>query len=325
MEKKEINNKQEIFRLKELIHKQIFSVIDNDYVLWDLPYHKNIGDTLIWQGELDFLKETDHRMLDFGSKHTAKLINYDPSVVICLQGGGNFGDIYRSSQDFRNKVLQIYSKNKIILFPQSIHYNTKKYLEIDKAIINKHPNLYLCLRDNASYAFAKEHFPNANILLVPDMAFYISPVIYNQYIGISNSKRDLFFKRVDEELVDINYDSMIPNISNTVIADWPTFNKMCLNDFIGYSLVRINRIIGISKVLNDFFYLKYRKYLLKKGFEFLSNYDKVYSTRLHGFIASFLLNKKVFLLDNSYRKLNNFYDTWLTENINVKVISDLKD
>ena len=43
--------KEKIERLRAEIEKQLIPLIDSDYVLWDLPYHTNIGDTLIWQGE----------------------------------------------------------------------------------------------------------------------------------------------------------------------------------------------------------------------------------------------------------------------------------
>ena len=41
--------KEKIERLRAEIEKQLIPLIDSDYVLWDLPYHTNIGDTLIWQ------------------------------------------------------------------------------------------------------------------------------------------------------------------------------------------------------------------------------------------------------------------------------------
>lgn len=48
--------KEKIERLRAEIEKQLIPLIDSDYVLWDLPYHTNIGDTLIWQGEWNFLR-----------------------------------------------------------------------------------------------------------------------------------------------------------------------------------------------------------------------------------------------------------------------------
>ena len=41
-------------KLQFVIESTLSPLIDGDYVYWDLPYHINIGDTLIWQGTLDF-------------------------------------------------------------------------------------------------------------------------------------------------------------------------------------------------------------------------------------------------------------------------------
>ncbi len=40
--------------LQSIIESKLSPLIDSNYVYWDLPYHINIGDTLIWQGTLDF-------------------------------------------------------------------------------------------------------------------------------------------------------------------------------------------------------------------------------------------------------------------------------
>ena len=44
-----------INKLRALIFEKLVPLIDNDYILVDLPYHSNIGDILIWEGECCFL------------------------------------------------------------------------------------------------------------------------------------------------------------------------------------------------------------------------------------------------------------------------------
>ena len=44
--------------LQQLLEATLLPLINEDYVLLDLPYHSNIGDILIWQGELELLKKT---------------------------------------------------------------------------------------------------------------------------------------------------------------------------------------------------------------------------------------------------------------------------
>ena len=57
--------------------------------------------------------------------------------------------------------------------------------------------------------------------------------------------------------------------------------------------------------------------MFKEGVRFISPYREVETTRLHGCILSILLGKKITLIDNSYGKNGNFYNTWLSDLDNV--------
>ena len=52
-----MNNEEGIKELKSLISKTLLPLIGKQCVLYDVPFYKNIGDVLIWQGELSFLSE----------------------------------------------------------------------------------------------------------------------------------------------------------------------------------------------------------------------------------------------------------------------------
>ena len=45
-----MNAHEKIMELRDVINKELASLITGDYVLWDIPYYYNIGDTLIWEG-----------------------------------------------------------------------------------------------------------------------------------------------------------------------------------------------------------------------------------------------------------------------------------
>lgn len=74
--------------LKRCIEEQLVPLINNDYVLWELPYYENIGDLLIWKGELAFLRQLPYKRLDSCSFLTFKCNHIQSKVVILLQGGG---------------------------------------------------------------------------------------------------------------------------------------------------------------------------------------------------------------------------------------------
>ena len=85
---------EKIAELKNLIVNTLTPLIDNDYVLLELPYYSNVGDLLIWKGEEDFLKKIPHKCLFRSSFHKFKFPVLSRNTVILLQGGGNWGDVW---------------------------------------------------------------------------------------------------------------------------------------------------------------------------------------------------------------------------------------
>ncbi|MEI2558233.1 polysaccharide pyruvyl transferase family protein [Acinetobacter pittii] len=307
--------------LKSIIENNLTPLINSDYVYWDLPYHINIGDTLIWQGTLDYLSQLNYKMLDFGSYGTISFPEIDKNVVILMHGGGNFGDIYSTSQDLRKDVIEKYKGNRIIILPQTIHFYDKEKEKEDLLYFSKHENLFLCVRDKLSYEIAIRYLDKSKVLLLPDMAFCIKPE--RLVCQKENTTKSLLMRRIDVEAKKV--DDTLYKLTD-VHSDWPTFEK------IPYSMLTIMRLCNISKKTTkskkgnktflskiiDKIAITYMKdNLFKQGVEFIGEYDTIYTTRLHGCILALLLNKKVILLDNSYGKNMGFYNAWLTECSNI--------
>ena len=78
------------------------------------------------------------------SRWSYKYRRLDKNITILLQGGGNFGDIWRPCQDFRLKVIRDYMDNPIIILPQSVFYEDEKVLEQDVEEMGRHKNLIIC-------------------------------------------------------------------------------------------------------------------------------------------------------------------------------------
>lgn len=70
--------------------------------------------------------------------HTYKKQKLTNDTIILIHGGGNWGDVWRPSQDFHLKIIQEYPDNKIIVFPQTVHYDNQQNLEYDISIISRH-------------------------------------------------------------------------------------------------------------------------------------------------------------------------------------------
>ena len=297
---------EKIWELRQIIEEQLTPLINNDYVLYDLPYYSNIGDLLIWEGELSFLKGLPLKMLECGSAFTSNLKRkIKKDTIILLQGGGNFGDIW-DIHEFKRKVIRNYPENRIIIFPQTVFYQKNENMLRDIELMSRHPYLTICARDIHSFEVLKKNFKNT-ILLVPDMAFCIPYENLQKYLQPTQNKT-LYVKRKDKELCKENI-SFSP-LFNLFESDWPSYEQVTWEEK-GLKLAYKFRHLGLSSIIDLYAFYILRPQLIRKGIEFVSQYREIYTTRLHVFILSILLGKSCTIIDNSYGKNSSFYETWL--------------
>lgn len=303
-----------ITELKQIISTSLSPLIDNDYIVLDCHYHHNLGDVLIWEGQIDFLATLPHKCLGQYSLDWQFPI-LDENVVIILTGGGNFGDLWRHFQEFKLKVIKHYPNNKIVIFPQSVWYESPINIIKDSELMAKHPNLTICARDLYSEKFLKDKFSSNNIILVPDLAFWIDDKLLDRYRQMPATKDKLFFKRMDKEL---RLQDKSREKEYSEVHDWPTMEKITMPYLPLHILKSLSCHFPILKPvlvpIQDFYARKYfRLNMVRKGCEFLSQYNAITTTRLHGLILSILLHKQVEFLDNSTKKISAFANTWLND------------
>ncbi len=169
----------------------------------------------------------------------------------------------------------------------------------------------------------KNWFPNVQPKLLPDMAFCIDP---KRFDVRSTAHKTLLMKRNDGEL------GSIPKIEGEFdTLDWPTFNltkeerwkKVGNQRKLDKIAIQLQKTPILRSLVDSRYGIKTRngkeKYI-QTGIDFLSQYDRIYTTRLHGLILGVLMGKDMKVLDNSYGKLTNFYKEWLVDFEQVDVI-----
>ncbi|MGO8019861.1 polysaccharide pyruvyl transferase family protein, partial [Rhizobium leguminosarum] len=94
---------------------------DEPLAILDFPDIRNCGDSAIWLGEIAYLKDRfgkrpDYVFItaDFSADELKKRV---PTVPIFIHGGGNFGDIWFSHQDFREAIMERFPDRQIVQFP----------------------------------------------------------------------------------------------------------------------------------------------------------------------------------------------------------------
>lgn len=297
--------------LKARIIDQVKPLIQEDFVYLDLPYHNNIGDTLIWEGTLQFFKHIPHRCTYKSSVVTFKESRINPKGgTILLHGGGNFGDLWPEHQRFRMDIIQKYPGHRIIILPQTFFYEDQELMKKDAKIMAQHPDLHICARDDKSFALLSEHFSDNRILLVPDMAFCIPKQVLEKY-RVNEEDKTLILKRKDKELPEGSIEKLQPAGKNIEIRDWPSLET---SEPPSKKLFAISNNKYSSRGMVDWYaHHIFKNKLLKIGVAFVSQYKEIYTTRLHVAILAVLLHKHCYFLDNSYGKNSTFYSTWFSD------------
>lgn len=313
-------------KLNKVIVSKLSKAVNSNYILLNLPYYENIGDALIWKGTEDFLNKLPYKCIYKSSKETYIKPSVSNDIIIIIQGGGNWGDLWRSHTDFTLQILKDFPDNPIIVLPQTAFYKDKNTLLNDAKEMDKHKNLTICARDKITYSLFSSYFNSNNILLAPDMAFCIQDSFLNKLM-IAEQQKSLLLIRKDKELYSYKFENLASQ-TRVEQKDWPSIDKTLVYSKILFRLLQKHRCINKStithkisaKIIDWYAQRIYLPHLLKLGIKFISKYDTIYSTRLHGAILAILLNKEVSVYDNSYGKNSSFYDCWLNSSQNIKMI-----
>jgi len=300
-----------IKNLKSVMEERLSPLIDRDYILLEIPDYPNVGDMLIYQGELAFLSRVGHKCLGMSTMRSfaTRKPYLRKDTLLIFSGGGYFGDLWKSGHEFQRNMLEWYPDNPMLILPQSACFTSGGAIKDARRRYGNHKNLTICLRDQVSYSFVKKNFPN-NAILAPDMAFYAD--LRNYSVRTTCCDADLVLMRNDKEQVISESLRAILRRKDVHVSDWPPMEgSLSRTEWIMRHLSAYARYCPYAA---DWFVKNiYRHYLLKQGVHFLSAHRHIYSTRLHGCILSLLLGKCVTAFDNSYGKIRSLYETWLSD------------
>ncbi|MGN6768296.1 MAG: polysaccharide pyruvyl transferase family protein [Rhizobiaceae bacterium] len=274
-------------------------VDDAPLAILDFPDIRNCGDSAIWLGEMAYLASRGKRpayvsrMRDFSAEALERAV---PEGPIFIHGGGNFGDLWVSHQDFREAVLERFPHRRIIQFPQSIHYRSEERIAQTARAIARHRNFLLLVRDQESKDFAERHF-DCEVRLCPDMAFWIGAV--------------------EPGAVEFPVLAMLrADLEKTGEVDRSAYPGLPIEDWITESARRV-RVSKAAGAASAFLALKPAEMRLRKldaaahnrfrrGIRQISRGRTVVTDRLHVHICSLLIGRPHAVLDNSYGKIGRF-------------------
>ena len=296
---------------KETIRETLNPLIKNckNIAFFDFPNYANVGDSAIWLGTMDYLKEnaSSSPIIWMSDKKTLSPNNlpvFDKKTLLIIHGGGNYGDLWEDHQRHRELIIQSYPNNRIIQLPQSIHFQNESNLKDTKSIIAKHKDFHFVVRDQKSFEIAKT-FEGIEVYLCPDMAFYIKRIP-----KLKEPKHDVVaLIRTDKESV-ISEDCgkcAIP------IFDWlsePITAAVRFDTFMSHYPSVSNNYPLINNMFRLLIYKRLANERFKRGCDLLMQGKVVITDRLHAHIMCTLLGIPSVVLDNSYGKIKNVLETW---------------
>lgn len=277
---------------------------------FDFPNYANVGDSAIWLGQMAFFKAIGSSPIV--AVDAKGLIGGVPpplpeGTVVFINGGGNFGDIYRQHQLLRARVIERYQGHRVVQLPQSIHFESSAKLDECKKMLSPHPDFHLLVRDSQSLELAKKiHAGNSQ--LCPDMALCIG--------AFQRTKRAevpiLALLRSDSETA---IDSEREPVDDIEYTDWLNEPNSLLKRMVrmvdtGQS--RYPKGLQIMYRHKRPLYSALARQRFRRGCDILSRGRVVVTDRLHAHILCTLMGIPHVVLDNHYGKIARFRQVWST-------------
>lgn len=276
----------------------------------DAASYNNLGDQAIAYAMSVMLREVSLKygykyieVLENGLLRNLKLLKkvITAEDIICLSGGGNMGNLYPKYESFRRKIIKSFRNNRIIIFPQTIDYDTDSYgqreLRNSSKIYRGHNKLIVCAREKKSYSVMRELYNRVE--LVPDIVLYLSAEqttkanTDNGFVGIC--------LRNDRE-------SALSDEQRLFIEDSVKKSGMCIN--------RFTTMADGNVILNS----ENRGQEVKKKIDEIKKNSIVITDRLHGMIFSILAGVPCIAIDNTNKKLSGVYELVKNTGVNIRFL-----
>jgi exopolysaccharide biosynthesis predicted pyruvyltransferase EpsI len=294
-----------------------------DVALLDAPNQTNVGDSLIWAGEMAYLRRMGLNLRyvsDMKTYDPAELRRAMPSGVVLLHGGGNFGDLWLGHQNHRERIVKELPDYRLVQLPQSIFFASEERAEQANAIIGAHPDFHLLLRDSLSIERATNLLPSLSPIFCYDMALGYEP---SRATRASAPTDLLIIARQDKEGVSGLHtvgEGWVPGLT-TVNTDWHSEGWLAVRwNFARRAMKLQHQLVRYRRRLK--FIPTYPQWAVQRLIASLNDINiagalTMYSTaklvvvdRLHAHVLAILLGINHVALDNNYQKIGAVFQNY---------------
>ena len=261
--------------------------------------HTNLGDHLITLAEQRLFDDItpERRVFEIPSevfqyyrrrlKRTVK-----PTTRIFINGGGWMGNLWPNEEKLLQDMVDTFSKNKIVIFPQTVFYDKtvapyQELIDRGNRIYRQCSELTLFVRDRQSFDFSKKNLAIEKIILVPDIALYYSfehKKEANNVIGLC----------VREDREKSSNSGEIDRVCEALSS-------------MGYKIERLSTMHE-KRVPSNI-----RKEVVETRLNDFSKCCAIITDRLHGMIFSYIAGTPCIVFDNRTKKVSGVYEEWLSK------------
>lgn len=263
----------------------------NNIFILNTPEHGNLGDHAITFATQKFIRD-NYPYFDIIEvtamqyKKTKNVLKHKilKDNIIIINGGGYLGNLWPHENRRIMDIIDSYSSNKILIFPQTITISNEKQALDLKGCYSKHKHLYIALREENSYSLVvnKRLVPRDRVYLCPDVAFYLGP-----YKIPKNRKGYLICFRDDKEKIITDSEKIV--IEEILIKKWGVKGER------------------ISTVINKEIAPSERKKEIETMLSKFASAELVVTDRLHGMIFAAITETPCIVLDNISKKVSGVY------------------
>lgn len=153
----------------------------NDMRIWyfGVPVHQNLGDQA-QKFVIEKWLENNYPMAEIikipsqafnaGTRRVIRIIKkfIQPNDLIVMQSGHTMDGLHDDETPHR-LASTCFPDNRIIFFPTSIRFNSKRGKELDRKAIGSHVNTLFLARDAVSAQIARDLYPRLDVRLYPDV------------------------------------------------------------------------------------------------------------------------------------------------------------
>lgn len=274
-------------------------ILGKRLVLMDIPVYPNVGDLLIMLGTLSYLEKSSGRPALIVSAYNPCFDAIQKDDVILMQGGGNLGDLYPIHRSLREEVIRRFPGNRIVMLPQSIHFQDPDNLDRCMSLFASHQDLHLFVRDRSSLELGAAL--GNRCTMAPDMAHYLYPI---QPDGHPRLQR-LYLLRKDSEAARTQRPE--PPEGHQDWHDILGRHRRMIRFF--RSAFKRARRPGTANIVANI-WLAYCRHIVRRVTSVYGAHHAITTDRLHGHIMGCLMDMPNEVLDNSYGKNSRYIEVW---------------